>query len=205
MSIGLLGVIAALGSSLGGAPPPRVAGAVSAGSCAIEGWSIDRDPRGLQVRQGPSAKSAVVGRLPPFVVSDDGDYGPAFQIIAAEAGWLHIREAKDAWRPSDLPRRPIYAGEGWVHGSMVRVSVQSASGHAAPAADSELLVDTGGDWLSERGVVTGITDCAGDWAKVRYHLPAQPARGQRSGAAWFNAICGDQRTTCDFGTRNKSR
>lgn len=174
-------------------------------ACAIEGWSIDRDPRGLSVRRGPSAGSPVVGRLPAFVVDEDGDYGPAFRIVGARGGWLHIRQANDAWRPSALPRRPVYAGSGWVHGSMVRVAVQSAIGRAAPMPRAAVVVDTGGDWLSARGTVTAVTDCSGPSARVRYTLPAAPRRGPRLGEAWFTAICGDQRTTCDGAGADPSR
>lgn len=192
----LLGALAVPAPAATIAPPTSLPIAPS-GACAIEGWSIDRDARGLNVRAAPSVTAAVVGRLPAFVVSDDGDYGPAFRIVAARDGWLRIRDANDAWRPSDLPRRRTYAGAGWVAGSAVRVAVQSGLGHASPTANAPILVDTGGDWLTERGTVTRITDCRGSWAKVRYMLPTPPKRGPRTGEAWFTAICGDQRTTCE--------
>lgn len=170
-------------------------------TCAIEGWSIDRDPAGLRVRAGPSARAAVVGRLPAYVVDRDGDYGPFFRIVAARGGWLRIREANDSWRPSDLPIRPVFTGSGWVHGSMVRVAVQSMVGRAAPTSSAPVLMSTGGPWLSEQGRVMAITDCSARWAKVRYSLPRPPPVGPRNGEAWFTRICGDQRTTCDFGGR----
>lgn len=124
-SLALSGLSATLAAPTGSHAAP-------ARACAVEGWSVDRDRRGLNVRAGPSVTAAVLGRLPAFVVSDDGDYGPAFRIVEARGGWLRIRDANDAWRPSDLPRRPTFAGTGWVAGSAVRVAVQSGVGRAAP-------------------------------------------------------------------------
>ncbi|WP_419808289.1 hypothetical protein [Sphingomonas sp.] len=83
--------------------------------------------------------------------------------------------------------------------------MQSSIGRAAPAANGAVLLNIGEDWLSDRGVVLGITDCAGVWAKVRYSLPRPPARGPRTGEAWFAGICGEQRTTCDLDDRRNGR
>ena len=194
----VLALIAPVTTATNAAIPRRPA---PVAACAIEGWSVDPDRAGLRVRAGPSARAAVVGRLPAYVVDRDGSYGPFFQIVAAKGEWLRIREANDSWRPSDLPIRAIFAGSGWVHGSMVRVAVQSPNGHAAPSASARILVRTGGAWLSERGAVTATTGCSANWAKVRYTLPGPRAFGPRNGEAWFTRICGDQRTTCDRGSR----
>jgi hypothetical protein len=175
------------------APAAAPVRAAVAGACSIEGWSIDPDPQGLRVRAGPSATARVVGRLPGFVRDDDGDYGPGFAIVGAQGGWLHIRDARDAWAPTP---RATYRGAGWVHGSMVRVAVQSGTGRALPSPDAAALVDIGGEWLTEKGQVSAVTGCRGRWAKLRYALTAAPARGSRTGEAWFTGICGDQRTTC---------
>lgn len=175
-------------------------------ACRIEGWSIDSDPSGLRVRAGPAKTAREVGRLPAFVHDRDGDYGPAFTIVAARDGWLRIVQANDRWRPSDLPARPVYAGSGWIHGSRARLGVQSGVGRAAPRRDAPIVVDTGDQWLTDAGTISDITDCAGGFAKLRYHLPAKvKARGARAGEAWFAPACGDQRTTCDLPFKTRHR
>lgn len=181
------------------AAAPCATRATSRAACRIEGWSIDPDPSGLRVRAGPARTAREIGRLPGFVRDRDGDYGPAFTIVAARDGWLKISGANDRWRPSDLPPRAVFAGSGWIHGSRVRLAVQSGIGRAAPRFDAATIVDSGDQWLTDAGVVDAVTDCAGDFARLRYHLPAgAKVQGARNGEAWFDRTCGDQRTTCDL-------
>ena len=189
----VLGPMSALITSVGATQPPPVS------ACHIEGWSIDPDPTGLRVRAGPDKAAREIGRLPAFVRSDDGDYGPGFAVTGARGGWLRIAHASDAWRPSDLPRRTVFSGEGWVHGSRVRLGIQSGQGFAGPGGGGRPVVDIGRNWISDYGVIGGVLDCNGAWVKVAYAVPAgKAARGARRGAAWFTATCGDQRTTCDL-------
>ena len=179
--------------------PAALPGAPTMISCQVEGWSVDPDQTGVRVRAGPDRAARQLGRLPAFVRSGDGDYGPAFAITGAQHGWLRIADARDTWRPSDLPRRPVYAGVGWVHGSRLRLGIQSGAGRTAPAASAPLVVDIGRNWLSDYGKVIGGADCRGKWGTGAYVIPAgKPARGARQGAAWFTNSCGDQRTTCDL-------
>ncbi|RYI36020.1 MAG: hypothetical protein EON48_00390 [Acetobacteraceae bacterium] len=163
--------------------------------CRIGGWS--GDPAGMPVRAVPSDTARALGHLPPFVRDDDGDYGSGFDILKARDGWLRIAGVTDAYRPSNrLPRR-LFAGTGWVDGSSVRVAAQSGTGRAAPRADAPVIVSLGEEWLAGAGEVLAVTDCRGGWARLRYHLHAATrATGPRTGEAWFNGICPDQRTTC---------
>ena len=46
------------------APAPRIAIPPGMAACAIEGWSSDPYPAGLNVRAASDAKAAVVARLP---------------------------------------------------------------------------------------------------------------------------------------------
>lgn len=166
-------------------------------ACAISGWSADATPRGLNVRAAPSPRARVLDRLPPFVSDDDGDYGPGFRITGSSGGWLRIEDARDVWGPGQP--RPTFAGRGWVHGSLVRVAVQSRQGRGEPLSRAPVVVDTGDAMLSEVGRVTGVHDCRGRLAQVSYRVdPSAKVRGRRSGRAWFGGICGEQRTTCDM-------
>jgi hypothetical protein len=169
--------------------------ASAAEACRIGGWSADL--RGLPVRAAPSAAASVVGRLPPFVQDEDGDYGPGFDILAARSGWLRVAAATDGFRPADRPPRRLFTGTGWVDGRAVRVAAQSGTGHAGPGAGAPVVVSLGPEWLAGAGEVRAVTDCHGGWARLRYRLHAATrATGPRAGEAWFSGICPDQRTTC---------
>ncbi|QYE35243.1 hypothetical protein KZX46_04375 [Polymorphobacter sp. PAMC 29334] len=112
---------------------------------------------------------------------------------------MRIAGANDRWRPSDLPLRRVYGGGGWVHGFRARLAVQSGVGRAGPRRDAAVVVDSGDARLTYAGTIGAITDCAGSYVKLRYHLPATvKATGPKDGEVWFARTCGDQRTTYDL-------
>lgn len=176
-------------------------------ACTLEGWAVDRDPRGLNVRAAPSAQARVLGTLPPLSVSEDRpDFGVPFRITASRDGWLRIEGARDDPARSGEPARPTYAGGGWISGGFVRFKVQSAHGHRAADAGSERLVDLGDDALTDLARLTRVVACSGDWALVEFvpekrRDPATQAlldatdRSPRR--AWFRGICANQETSCD--------
>lgn len=97
--------------------------------CDLSGWSIDTDPAGLNVRAGPSARSRVVGRIPPAWTSPgrDGEpgstYRAEFEIAGYRDGWFLVRRIKAPGTgygeryPRTLPQP--YRGQGWVSARMV--------------------------------------------------------------------------------------
>jgi hypothetical protein len=176
-------------------------------SCSLEGWAVDRDPRGLNVRAAPSAQARVLGTLPPLSVDEDrADFGIPFRITASRAGWLRIEGAHDDPARSGVPARPTYAGSGWISGGFVRFKVQSAHGHRAADAASERIVDLGDDALTDMAALTRVLACSGSWALVEFvqekrRDPAtQALRDEADRAprrAWFRGVCANQETTCD--------
>ena len=176
-------------------------------SCSLEGWAVDRDPHGLNVRAAPSAQARVLGTLPPLSVDEDRpDFGIPFRITASRGGWLRIEGAQDDPSRSGAPARPTYAGSGWVSGRLVRFKVQSAHGYRAPDTASERVVDLGDDALTDLAVLNGVLACSGSWALVEF--VQQQRRDPTSQAllddndrtprrAWFRGICANQETTCD--------
>lgn len=176
-------------------------------ACTLEGWAVDRDPRGLNVRAAPSAQARVLGTLPPLSVSEDRpDFGVPFRITASRDGWLRIEGAKDDPSRSGGAARATYAGSGWISGGFVRFKVQSAHGHRAPDAASERIVDLGDDALTDLARLTRVVACSGDWALVEFvpekrRDPATQAlldatdRSPRR--AWFRGTCANQETSCD--------
>ena len=188
-----LAVAAALvvAASAPAADPERVAT-----SCRIRGWSVDADPRGLNVRTAPAPGAPIVGRLPAFVRDREGDHGPTVDIVGSANGWLLIENAADSYGPGGP--RPTYAGRGWVHGSRIRLAVQSPQGRAGPTAAAPVVVDAGEHWLSEVAEVTGVVACRDALAEVSYRIhPRAAVTGARAARAWFGGVCGEQRTTCD--------
>jgi len=191
-------------------------------TCEIEGWSIDTDPKGTNVRAAPSVKARVVGKLPAYAVRHDTySFGIEFQIIGSHNGWLKITGAKDDPNRSGKPLRRTYAGTGWIAGNLVRFGVQSGLGYAKPDAASARLLDLGfghkdhlgkisfdRDWLiSDRGEIERVVACQEKWALLDYRLIQQrdaknnfvplPAAERKRGRAWFRGICNSQDTTCD--------
>lgn len=176
-------------------------------SCALEGWAVDRDPRGLNVRAAPSAQARVLGTLPPLSTGEDRpDFGVLFRITASRGGWLRIEGAQDDPSRSGEPARPTYAGSGWVSGRLVRFKVQSAHGYRVPDAASERIVDLGDDALTDLATLNGVLACSGAWALVEFvqehrRDPDSQAlldttdRSPRR--AWFRGICANQETSCD--------
>jgi hypothetical protein len=213
----LLGLCA--GVSAFGAEPVWVPSGET--TCEIEGWSIDADSKGTNVRAAPSVKARVIGKLPRYVNNENYRFGIEFEIIGSHNGWLKITGAKDDSDRSGKPTRPTYAGTGWISGNLVRFGVQSGLGYARPDAASARLLDLGyeykdrlgqtkfdRDWLiSDRGEIERVVACQGKWALLDYRLlrerstydaliPLSAAQRKR-GRAWFGGICGDQETTCD--------
>lgn len=176
-------------------------------ACTLEGWAVDRDPRGLNVRAGPSAQARVLGTLPPLSIGEDrADFGVPFRITASRGGWLRIEGAQDDPSRSGEPARPTYAGSGWVSGRLVRFKVQSGHGYRAPDAASERIVDLGDDALTDLAALHGVLACSGAWALVEFvqekrRDPATQALRDETDRspqrAWFRGICANQETSCD--------
>lgn len=159
-------------------------------ACSIGGWSIDKDPKGLLVRSGPSAKARVVGRLPPLIDDKGGllsGRGPEFQILESENSWFRIGHVY-------IPR--IKDGEvdfvpfnvkGWISGKVIAFQIQSRKGFAELDNKSAAVFegqDGPGGWLY-------VANCKDKWAQIAYGTPKEEKR------AWFRGICAMQETSCD--------
>jgi hypothetical protein len=158
-------------------------------ACAIEGWAVDIDPKGLNVRAAPGKNAPVVGTLPPYVRGEH-DVGVEVKIIGSRDGWLRITSAKDLPDLTELPPRKTYSGEGWVHDSRIRFAIQSGVGWQRPDNGSAQRIRRDG-WLTNGGEITQVLACQDKWALVDYKL--QEAQGR----AWFRGICSNQVTTCE--------
>ncbi len=176
--------------------------------CELHAWSIDRDPKGLNVRAEPSVQARILGTLPPpfrfkgrsEAVEQPYSWLTEFKIVGAKDGWFLIEGAKPPGQeyedPKSYPRNhpKPYAGRGWVHAA--KVGANYANGqirlgglYQAPHMDAKWMPakDQGGHPLDlERGPKRIFT-CSGNWALVESYDKV---------IGWWRALCSSQVTNC---------
>jgi hypothetical protein len=160
--------------------------------CDFGGWSADRDPKGLNVRAGPSASARIVRTLPAPAYDPDyeREMAPGFDVFESRDGWflIGVLDTNDVHHYKAIPW-------GWVHGSKIDFAVQSDVAFTAPDPASPVAVTSwedkdGGHPFTYRHPV----DCKGHW--VQLTVAGQDGRER---IAWTRGICEGQETTCDGG------
>ena len=144
-----------------------------AASCELTAYLADRDPAGLNVRAGPSARTRVLRRI-------DSDLAGVASLREHRGGWFRVARIVDAETDAVL-----FEGDGWVHGSLLGLDVANADPRLYSAADS------GSRTLATlRPDETPLTliGCSGAWARVR-------AAG-RTGWLSPSGQCSNPLTTC---------
>ena len=175
-------------------------------ACSFGAWSIDKDPKGLNVRAEPSAQSRVLGTLPPpyrfksrSSNAPPGGWLTEFVVIGFKDGWFLIQEAKPPGQEYDDARiypknhpRP-YAGRGWVAGNKIGAFFANGATRGgglfqAPDADARWrrVIDRHGNELGGGPGPDRILACSGVWALVEINR----ARG------WWRHLCSNQVTNC---------
>jgi SH3-like domain-containing protein len=136
--------------ALAGAAP--AAGQQRGTSCDISAYVLDRDPHGLNVRSGPSPNAPV-----HRVVSNAGS--PVAHIVGQSGSWFRVSNIVEAEE-----NREIFRGDGWVHASLLGLSVANADPvlHAQPAMRSPAIARL----VPDESRLT-LIGCAGNWAQVR--------------------------------------
>lgn len=141
--------------------------------CNMTAFVIDQDPRGLNVRAGPSTGA----RLLQVVRNQNAAVA---QLTGQSGTWFHISGLTDAETGATL-----FRGDGWVHASLLGISVANADPrlYARPARQSRALARLVPD-------LTQVTliGCSGDWARVR--------SGRREGWLSRDGQCSNPLTTC---------
>ncbi len=142
-------------------------------TCSISAYVIDRDARGLNIRAAPSGSARVLQ-----VVSNEGS--AVARIVGQSGAWFRVSTITDA--ESD---RNLFRGDGWVHASLLGVSVANADPrlYARPSRQSRALARL----VPDDSQVT-LVGCAGDWAQVR--------AGRRLGWLSRGGQCSNPLTTC---------
>lgn len=176
--------------------------------CSLGAWSIDKDPRGLNVRAEPSTTARVLGTLPPpyrlklggAENTPDSGWLTEFRIIGFKNGWFLIEGAKPPGKDyEDEKRYPRsapkpYAGRGWVAASKVGANYANGGTRAgglfqAPFVDANWMPaerELGGP-IDGDGGPKRLLACSGYWGLVESH---DGVRG------WWRALCSNQVTNC---------
>ena len=163
---------------------PAAASADDSGAeCAIQAYSVDEDPSGLNIRGGPGSAHAVVGTV-PFRKDDE----PVSLVIAAVEGkWLRLAR-------TGLEDEPKYEGVGWVFGNLVRTNTAATVAEGLRGEDNTAVLYAAPDLAGKRvGAVPGaveivITGCDGKWIRTRHE--------GRTGWLRPEDICGDPTGFC---------
>jgi hypothetical protein len=183
------------------------AAALPAGTvpCDLGAYSIDRDPKGLNMRAEPSVKAPVLGTLPPpFKVRGSDADGPTdgwrteFTIVGFKDGWFLIEGARPPGKEYEREGRPlkypkVYAGRGWVASSKVGANFANGATRVgglfqAPQVDARWtrVADRHGNEIGSDSSPDRILACSGLWALV-----------EKSGVrGWWRHLCSNQVTNC---------
>ncbi|MGL4290307.1 MAG: hypothetical protein ACRCVA_28415 [Phreatobacter sp.] len=172
--------------------------------CDLRGWSIDADPRGMNVRAAPSAQARVLGQVPParrvpaHEALGDEPVRSEFTIAGFQAGWFLIEKiqapgvAYGESYPAHLPRP--FAGRGWVSarlvgGAYANGGLPTGRLYLAPHEDaaSREALDESGRPLSVDGSPRRILACSGPWVLI------ETQTGMRG---WWRGLCSNQVTNC---------
>jgi hypothetical protein len=183
---------AAANTSAAAASQQRASGAAAATACNFSAWSSDPDPRGLNVRAGPSPTAPVLGALPPPEPGEDieVDFGTTFDVVESRNGWFRIANAR---RWTQVGHGPSTIPSGWISGRYLTFQLQTDKVFEAPDPSSPTVLTS---WM-DNGTLTQFnyrnpTECRGEWVRLTV---VGPDRAERQG--WVRGICGIQETTCD--------
>lgn len=179
------------------------AAALPAGTtpCDFGAWSTDDDPKGLNVRAAPSAKAAILHRVPApvrksKVMREAGDPAPLrsdFRVLGFKDGWFLIDgvRAAAALERSNYETDQRASMRGWV--AAPKIGGAFAYG-GAPGDRLYTKPDPEADFVALANPLIGganprrIFACAAGWAEV------ETAAGQRG---WFRTLCSSQIALCN--------
>ncbi len=161
------------------------------GPCAFEGWVIDEDPKGLNVRAAPSAKARAVGTLPPMAWDPDLErkMGAGVRVLESRNGWFRIGDPGWSRNIGPDPGGP----KGWIHGRYLDFAIQTDKAFAEPDPNSPAVATAWRD--KDGGHQIGYrhpTECRGEW--VRLLVKGHDGREK---LGWLRGTCAIQETTCD--------
>lgn len=203
MSLSHIAPLVVLSLALASAATPAPAASTrEAGkpACELDAYSKETDPKGLNVRSGPSIDAPILATLPgwkPPGPDDEleGHLPVGFTIVEARNGWVRIAEVSIPDPGSGAHQASAISG--WVSGKKVGYALQTEAGFERPDPNSPALIQQDGGVVLDDAI--GISDCSGEWARIDFGDPRSPKR------AWFRGLCGSIETTCDGRVGDESR
>lgn len=145
--------------------------------CDVEAYVIDRDPKGMNVRSGPSSTYKIIGNLPNQDVN-----GISVHITASQGDWVRVDLAVEEGGEQD---RTFFKGEGWLYGPLLGVDGVGGGTklYEKPEQGSRRIGTLPGG--SDGAIVRG---CRGKWMYVEYK--------KKRGWAAPGTLCANSLTTC---------
>ena len=152
--------------------------AAAASHCDIALDVTDYDPKGLNVRSAPDAKSNVVA-----VLKQQGDWVEV-HVTGQSGQWYAIDEATVYDNNLPTGEKIVFKGHGFVHGSKIGGSGLGGGTLVYDRPDEK----TGKPikWDDEYDDDVKVLACSGTWAKVQ----------AKKAIVWSNAVCTNTLTTC---------
>jgi hypothetical protein len=185
--------------------------------CSFGAFVKETDRAGLNVRRAPTAKSKLLGTLPPVLTTAElGTFRVKIDVdvSAGQQGWFQVSGARDNTALTGRPARQAYTGLGWVSGNKLTAKSQARQGYTSPddRAAVALRMRDGSGFDSDPVVdASRLIHCQGDWALLEIttsdlpddlRLLVQPTPDASPGLpagryrAWFNELCAIQETSC---------
>ncbi len=150
-------------------------------SCGLSAWVIDKDPKGLNVRDKPNINGKVIAKL-PHKSNEDDDIVIVY-VVGYTNGWVKIASAEP------VSGEKMFDDIGWISAKMVETGIQ-AQGGMKPAtlyAQAKSTSRKLGTILSETTVKISGFSCG--WLKV--------SNKGKTGWVKTSDICGSPVTTCN--------
>ncbi len=159
--------------------------------CVFNGYLVDKDPNGTNVRAAPNLHSKVVGKMSN--AAHGFELSAEFEVLEVKNGWILIHnydpEPDEPWTKTGFRN---YVGKGWVAAPLLRVDPYSSVFRASASETSKILFDIDPKKTTSRDGLFGLlkqqvlVGCDGQWAKIK----------TEHGTGWINRVCGNPKTTC---------
>lgn len=123
-------------------------------TCNISAFVTDKDPKGLNVRSGPSASQDIIGNLPTTTV------GVVVDITASKGDWVQLSKAES-------PDKVEFQGAGWVSAKLLGTSTR---GYGTKGVSVYKSANNQSSVVGRIPPETGVTllGCSQSWALVEY-------------------------------------
>jgi len=156
------------------------AGAQEEANCGVEGWIIDKDPKGTNVRNQPGVNGKIIATLPHKSNADD-DLITVY-ITGYSNGWLRIGLAETINGDS------VFDDIGWISAKMVVTGTKGSKNYMSPVnlysqPNTKRKIGT-----VPAEVNVQIVGFSCGWVKISYQ--------KKTGWIRTENICGNPVTTC---------